>query len=158
MDLYHAGRQFDNEGVDVTAAAKSYKLFVMGYSPFSGYPFALTALRDPVLQVVASSYYSRLGGVHSAWQRLCASEDLGCGGGEGVELTEKAAVLLQYLLRGEGVGVIVRSRSRSKLVSSVFASSSEMAPLLEGELQALRVVQELITNPLFRSNVYDPAG
>ena len=76
---------------------------------------------------------------------------------EAFGLTENGS-WLQYLLRGEGVGVIVRSRSRSKLVSSVFASSLEMAPLLEGELQALRAVQELIANPLFRSNVYDPAG
>ena len=81
----------------------------------------------------------------------CSSivNDIVCG-----NKTEKGAFLVQYMLKSESVGIILRSQSRTNLFTSVFAASSEMAPLSSSAVETLRTIQELISNPYLQSIVY----
>jgi diketogulonate reductase-like aldo/keto reductase len=163
VDLYHTGRQFDNEGNDVRALALKYRLFLMGYSPFSGYPFALMPTWDPVLTMVASSYFATLseadkaaeakGGDGMSWAQVCVSDvDIDCSADDGK--VQRAALLLQYQFKHLGAGAILRSVSRTSITTALFATSADMIPLSEEAMGALHTVQELIVTPLLKSTEF----
>ena len=48
-DIYHPGRQLDHTGIDIETVARNYGIQLVGYSPFSSFPFSLLPLYDPFL-------------------------------------------------------------------------------------------------------------
>ena len=53
FDLYHHGKQLDNQGDDIFFHARDRGLVLLSYSPFSSYPFALEPAFDPVVLAIA---------------------------------------------------------------------------------------------------------
>ena len=149
LDLYHVGRQFDNVGTaTVMATAKTYKLFLMGYSPFSGYPFALMPTRDPVVKAVTNEYNEKLHGNRSV-------ENLN---NEEATVTEldAAAVLVKHHLQHDQAGTILRSVSLPHLQTCLAAvTNTDQFPLLSAtHEELLSMIQELVCNPYLKSAHY----
>jgi hypothetical protein len=59
-DIYHRGRQLDTIGDDVLKTCQELHIHMVGYSPFSSFPFAMLPLADPVVAHIADRQSSLL--------------------------------------------------------------------------------------------------
>ena len=55
VDVYHVGKQLDNQGDAVVSYAKQHNILVVAYSSFSAYPFAMLPTEDPLVRSVAAA-------------------------------------------------------------------------------------------------------
>ena len=53
-DVYHAGKQLDNQGDRIVEYMKSRGIILVSYSPFSSYPFTMEPVHDPIVRFLAS--------------------------------------------------------------------------------------------------------
>lgn len=56
-DVYHAGKQLDNEGDSVVKYAASKGIVLVSYSPFSSYPFTMEPVEDPLIRSIAARLF-----------------------------------------------------------------------------------------------------
>jgi alcohol dehydrogenase (NADP+) len=68
VDVYHVGKHIDPHGDHVVAFAKQNNITVVGYSPFSGHPFVLKPMEDPIVKYIASQRGNTPAQVLLRWQ------------------------------------------------------------------------------------------
>jgi diketogulonate reductase-like aldo/keto reductase len=93
FDVYHVGKQLDNQGDDVVEFARSQGIIIVAYSTFSSYPFVLKPLNDPIVKYIA--------------QTLSGPDNI----------VTPAQVLLKWSMQ-KGSAVIPRSSDRERLVEN----------------------------------------
>ena len=104
---------------------------MVGYSPFSSFPFALLPLHDPLISAVASS---------PSHNRSASS------------------VLLQWALQ-QGVGVLVRSTNLWHMEANLEAEklvAQGVDVLSEEEIRLISSISNLVSSPFMRPNYVQP--
>jgi 2,5-diketo-D-gluconate reductase A len=128
-DIYHPGRQLDTTGIDIEQLLKIYGIQMVGYSPFSSFPFSLLPLDDPILQQLTISPTTK--------KSFRTTSDL----------------IIQWMLQ-RGVAVIPRSKDIGNLERNLKAAQSAMSEegfgLTEDEMKTISSISSLVTNPFFR--------
>jgi diketogulonate reductase-like aldo/keto reductase len=125
-DVYHRGEQIDNVGDDVEGACREGRVLLMGYSPFSGLPFALMPLEDPFVRALALA--------------------------RGVS---PATILLKWTLQ-RGVPVVVHSLNGVHLAANLAAAAAVVTPdcadcrLSADEMAILSGLAYLLESPFVR--------
>lgn len=56
LDIYHIGKQLDNKGDNIVNFGQRNTIAVVGYSPFSAYPFVMKPIHDPIVRYLANKY------------------------------------------------------------------------------------------------------
>eukprot|EP01035_Chromulina_nebulosa_P020690 gene20690-26823_t len=67
VDVYHIGKQLDNQGDDIIGYADSNNIKIVGYSSFSAYPFVMVPLEDPIVKYIANKNKITPGQVILRW-------------------------------------------------------------------------------------------
>lgn len=67
-DIYHIGKQLDNQGDDVVSYTKEKNILLVAYSSFSAYPFVMVPLKDPIVQGIALKNRITVSQVILKWQ------------------------------------------------------------------------------------------
>lgn len=98
FDLYHPGKQLDNQGDAILETCEEFDIQLVGYSPFSSFPFSLEPIHDPLVKAVANN---RSKG----------------------HLSTPSSVLVQWTIQS-GVAVIPRSVSKEHLSANFAAAAS----------------------------------
>lgn len=133
-DLYHRGRQLDSGGDYIERTCAEMGIHVVGYSPFSSFPFTLLPLHDPL---VASIVQRRLPDNVSDDELRSAMA---------------ATVLIEWTLR-QGITLIPRSKNIKHLqlnfdaAVASFATKSAGTRLTEDEMNLLATVANLVSSP-----------
>lgn len=143
FDVYHPGKQLDNQGDAILQTCAELGVQLVGYSPFSSFPFSLRPLDDPLVGVIASHRRSR---------------------SKKADDSSPAAVLTQWSLQ-QGVALIPRSSSiehmRATYAAAVAVSSglaqegklrgSERGEVLTlDEMSLLGSLANLVSSPLVK--------
>mmetsp|Transcript_17905 Transcript_17905/g.33667 ORF Transcript_17905/g.33667 Transcript_17905/m.33667 type:complete len:620 (-) Transcript_17905:161-2020(-) len=110
FDVYHPGKQLDNRGDFILETCAEFHIQLVGYSPFSSFPFSMLPLDDPLVHEIASRR------------------------GKG-DLATPAAVLTQWSLQ-QGVALIPRSTNIHNLATNYAAAVAVGTGLMqEGKLR-----------------------
>lgn len=131
LDIYHVGKQMDNEGDNLVGYAKSQGILVVAYSSFSAYPFVLKPIDDPVIRYIAANHPGFL------------TND-----GEILPVTP-AQVLLRWSMQ-KGAAVIPRSSNFERLLEN-YRACYGMAPLTEEEMNMIDALQHLVSSPVSKA-------
>jgi diketogulonate reductase-like aldo/keto reductase len=129
-DIYHPGRQLDTTGVDIEKVLKRYQIQMVGYSPFSSFPFSLLPLDDPILLQLTISPKTKK------------------------TFRTVSDVIIQWMLQ-RGVAVIPRSSDLGNLERNLKAAQSSVVEgkggfsLTEEEMRTISSISSLVTNPFF---------
>lgn len=115
VDVYHVGKQLDNEGDEVVAFAQEHGVVVVAYSSFSGYPFSMKPVDDPIVRFVAANHKP--------------------------EPATTGQVILRWLLQ-RGIAVIPRSTNGQRLEENYGALT--LTPLSAAEMTILDSIQNLV--------------
>lgn len=128
-DIYHPGRQLDTTGVDIELVLKRYQIQMVGYSPFSSFPFTLLPLLDPILKQLTLSPITK------------------------TSSRSTADLIIQWMLQ-RGVAVIPRSKEIRHLEQNLLASRAKGYALSEDEMRTISSISSLISNPFFKQLEY----
>eukprot|EP01036_Dinobryon_divergens_P032771 gene32771-42429_t len=123
LDVYHVGKQLDNEGDRIMEYAKSQGIIVVSYSPFSAYPFVMIPLNDPVVSYIAARHPDPTTNAPAT----------------------PAQILLKWAMQ-KGTAMIPRSSNYDRLAENLKALS--ISPLLPAEIQLLDTLQFLVSSPV----------
>ena len=138
--------------MSIATTAHTYKLFVMGYSPFSGYPFALMPIRDPLLRVVTNEYNNALRASSAGAGALVSTKHSKAL--QEVRVLDEAAILVKYHVQHDKAGIILRSSNLSHLQACLAGIGSSFPPLNAHHEDLLSIVPDLISNPYLKSVHY----
>jgi 2,5-diketo-D-gluconate reductase A len=119
FDVYHLGKQLDNQGDDVVAYARSKGIVIVGYSSLSSFPFSMLPAHDPIINYVASKQASP---------------------------TTSSQVILRWILQLGGTAVIPRSTNPDRLKENLDVLN--MAPLPDEHMHLINMLQYLIASPV----------
>jgi diketogulonate reductase-like aldo/keto reductase len=137
-DIYHPGRQLDVTGVDIELVLKRYQIQMVGYSPFSSFPFTLLPLLDPILKQLTMLPSNTKNNNNNRSNQSSRSP---------------ADLIIQWMLQ-RGVAVIPRSKEIRHLEQNLFASRVENHAngfaLTEDEMRTISSISSLLTNPFFK--------
>ena len=141
-DIYHPGKQLDNKGDNVLLTCSELNVQLVGYSPFSSFPFSMLPLDDPLVSVVASKRTDK-------------------------KLANPAAILTQWSLQ-QGVALIPRSSNPKNLALNYDAavvvgtglmqerqlrgSAAEGTMLSPDEMALISSLSNLVSSPLVKPN------
>eukprot|EP01038_Epipyxis_sp_PR26KG_P005727 gene5727-7910_t len=132
FDVYHVGKQLDNQGDQLVRYARSENIIVVAYSPFSAYPFAMRPLEDPIIKYIASNHPS----VYiDTTGKLTQST---------VAVTP-AQILLRWALQ-KGAALIPRSSNIERLKENFLVLT--MASLTIEEMKLIDSLQYLVFSPV----------
>jgi len=118
VDIYHFGKQLDNQGDDVIGLAQSHGIFCLSYSPFSSYPFSMVPLEDPIVKYV---------------------------GGK-TNLTS-AQLIVAWLMQ-QGIGILVRSTNVNKLKENIAVLNRNDAVLPAEIVTLMSSIKYLVNSPV----------
>jgi diketogulonate reductase-like aldo/keto reductase len=146
FDVYHPGKQLDNKGDFILQTCADLNVQLVGYSPFSSFPFTMLPLEDPLVKEIAARR----------------------GNGD-TSVSTPAAVLTQWSLQ-QGVALIPRSTSIKNLETNYAAAvlvgtgltqegklrgSSKKGELLSAdEMALLSSLSNLVSSPLVKPNYF----
>lgn len=146
-DCYHVGKQFDADASDIHLVAHQNNLLIMGYSLFSGYPFTLLPLKDPILDTLAKRLTAR--SQRERHNNPTNNEDISV-----------AMVLIRAYMQ-MGVGTIIRTTNVQHMNDAIDAiqltgrgdifGKETMPDLTLGELAIVEGLQYLIENHIYRA-------
>lgn len=145
-DIYHHGKQLDNQGDDSFNTARKMGIVPLAYSPFSAYPFSLVPTLDPVVTHIAQNL--RPIPLIIAAQVLPADAlsevyDFTIGA---IPITP-AMVILKWGIQ-QGIAQIPRSSNKQRLMENLLAASKAMVDLSEAEMELLSGLHYLTSSPL----------
>jgi len=123
LDVYHVGKQLDNQGDTLVEYARSQNIIVVAYSSFSAYPFVLMPPNDPIVSYVASQHFDP----HTNTPAT------------------PGQVLLKWSMQ-KGTALIPRSSSPDRLLENIKAL--DISPLSPSEMQLLDTLQFLVSSPV----------
>lgn len=144
FDVYHPGKQLDNKGDFILQTCAEFNIQLVGYSPFSSFPFSMLPLNDPLVHEIASRRKSG-------------------------DLATPAAVLTQWSLQ-QGVALIPRSTSIKNLATNYAAAVAVGTGLLQegrlrgsapsgtilssDEMALLSSLSNLVSSPMVKPNYF----
>jgi diketogulonate reductase-like aldo/keto reductase len=155
-DIYHTGRQLDVTGIDIELLLKRYQIQMIGYSPFSSFPFALQPLLDPILKQLSALKTSKTSAGSASDSDSAASHR--------PPAAAPADLIIQWMLQ-RGVAVIPRSKDIKHLQQNLLAAQAHLPDegqhsqqqqqqqgfaLTEDEMKTISSISSLISNPLFK--------
>lgn len=140
VDVYHFGKQLDNEGDRIIDFAQSEGIVVVGYSPLSAYPFAMKPSADPIVEHVAGRQELS----HLFANRYGPNGELLPEPPQGKKATP-SQVLLRWALQ-LGMGVIPRSSNPERLRENF--NALYMPPLQKFDMDMLNLLQHLVSTQL----------
>ena len=118
IDVYHFGKQLDNQGDAVISLAQSHGIFCLSYSPFSSYPFSMVPLEDPVMKYLSGK----------------------------TNLTS-AQLIIAWLMQ-QGIGVLVRSTNENKLKENIAVLNHNNAALSADMIALISSIKYLVNSPV----------
>jgi len=145
-DVYHHGKQLDNEGDNIGQLADAHGLVLLAYSPFSSYPFSLLPTADPVVLSIAQRHRPipiTIAAEVVPSQHLQDAFDFSAG----IIRVTPAMVLVRWALQ-LGLAQIPRSSSKQRLIENLLAASQVMEPLTEEDMRLLSDLHLLTSSPL----------
>jgi diketogulonate reductase-like aldo/keto reductase len=145
-DIYHHGKQLDNQGDDVGRLADAHGLVLLAYSPFSSYPFSLLPTADPVVLSIAQRHRPipiTLAAEVVPHTHLQEVFEFSSGA---IRITP-AMVLVRWALQ-LGLAQIPRSSSKQRLIENLLAASQVMQPLSADDMKLLSDLHLLTASPL----------
>jgi diketogulonate reductase-like aldo/keto reductase len=122
VDVYHVGKQLDTQGDEIVAYCKQHQLLLLGYSPFSAYPFVMEATHDPLIELLADSRKMKNG-----------------------RKVTPAQMILRWMF-DRNIAAIPRSSNKDRLMENLQAIYME--PLSDDELAIMDSLQLLISSPV----------
>ena len=146
VDIYHHGKQLDNQGEDVMREAAKRGIIMLAYSPFSSYPFSLMPTEDPVVRSIAQSLHPiplTVAAEVLPFDTLADIYDLA----GGVIPITPAMVIIKWAAQ-LGMAQIPRSKDPQRMAENLIAASAAMFDLDEDHVRLLSNLQLLTTSPL----------
>lgn len=125
VDVFHVGKQLDVSGDEIVAFCRQRGLQLVGYSPFSAYPFVMEPTQDPLVRLIAQQRTAR----QSPAQHPVTP----------------AQIVLKWMLQ-RGIAAIPRSSHPGRLAENLRAL--RLAPLTADELAVLDTLQSLVSSPV----------
>ena len=147
-DVYHHGKQLDNQGEDVFREAARRGMVMLAYSPFSSYPFSMLPTEDPFVRAIAQrlppipiTRVAESGLIPN--EKLAEIYDLATG-----TITISPAMVLLKWGTQLGMAQIPRSTNAQRLAENLIAASALMPMLSDQDIRVLSNLHLLTTSPL----------
>jgi diketogulonate reductase-like aldo/keto reductase len=125
VDPYHVGKQLDVAGDEIVAYCRQHGIVLVGYSPFSAYPFAMEATQDPLVRLLATQR-----------SRMQPANQFP---------VTPAQLIIKWMVQ-RGMAVIPRSSHPGRMLENLHAL--RLAPLTADELAVMDSLQVLVSSPV----------